>query len=149
MSWSGSPLAGGLLTGRYRRGQAAPEDGRNFAGFKEPPVRDEARLYDIIDLLVAIGEEHGVSAAEIALAWLLRRPAVASVVVGANTEAQLRANINAAAIRLTDGDMDRLNAASKMPLLYPYWHQALTASERLGAVDLSLLAQYLPLTSAY
>jgi aryl-alcohol dehydrogenase-like predicted oxidoreductase len=144
-----SPLAGGLLSGQYRRGQAAPKDGRNFAGFKEPPIRDEARLYDIIELLVGIGEEHGVSAAEIALAWLLRRPAVASVVIGANTETQLRTNLKAGDVRLTDDDMERLNVVSKMPLLYPYWHQALTASERLGAVDLALLAQYLPLTSAF
>jgi aryl-alcohol dehydrogenase-like predicted oxidoreductase len=144
-----SPLAGGLLSGRYRRGQAGPKDGRNFAGFKEPPVRDEARLYDIIELLVGIGEEHGVSAAEIALAWLLRRPAVASVVIGAKKEAQLRTNLKAVDVRLTDDDMARLNAVSKLPLLYPYWHQALTASERLGAVDLALLAQYLPLDSAW
>jgi aryl-alcohol dehydrogenase-like predicted oxidoreductase len=144
-----SPLAGGLLSGQYRRGQPDPQDGRNFAGFKEPPVRDKARLYDIIELLVEIGEAHGASAAEVALAWLLRRPAVASVVIGANTEAQLRANLKAADLRLTDEDMRRLHDVSKMPLLYPYWHQALTASERLGAVDLSLLAPYLPLTSAY
>jgi len=109
----------------------------------------KARLYDIIELLVEIGEAHGASAAEVALAWLLRRPAVASVVIGANTEAQLRANLKAADLRLTDEDMRRLHDVSKMPLLYPYWHQALTASERLGAVDLSLLAPYLPLTSAY
>lgn len=144
-----SPLAGGLLSGRYRRGKDAPTDGRNFAGFKEPPVRDETRLYDIIELLVEIGEKHGASAAQIALAWLLRRPAVTSVVIGANTEAQLNANIKAVDVKLTDEDMDRLNAVSKMPLLYPYWHQALTASERLGAVDLSLLSQYLPLETAW
>ena len=144
-----SPLAGGLLSGRYRRDQAGPKDGRNFAGFKEPPIRDEARLYDIIELLVAIGEAHGVSAAEIALAWLLRRPAVTSVVIGAKNEAQLRANLKAGDVQLTDAEMTRLNGVSKLPLLYPYWHQALTASERLGAVDLSLLAQYLPLDSAW
>jgi aryl-alcohol dehydrogenase-like predicted oxidoreductase len=144
-----SPLAGGLLSGSFRRGQPDPEDGRNFVGFKEPPVRDKARLYDIIELLVEIGEAHGASAAEVALAWLLRRPAVASVVIGANNEAQLRTNLKAAHLALTEEDMRRLHEASKLPLLYPYWHQALTASERLGAVDLSLLAPYLPLTSAY
>ncbi len=144
-----SPLAGGLLSGQYRRGQSAPQDGRNFAGFKEPPIRDESRLYDIIELLVVIGAEHGVSAAEIALAWLLRRPAVASVVIGANTEAQLHTNLKAVDVDLTGDDMKRLNAASKLPLLYPYWHQALTASDRLGPVDLALLAEYLPLTSAF
>ncbi len=144
-----SPLAGGLLSGQYRRGQAAPQDGRNFAGFKEPPIRDEDRLYNIIELLVSIGEEHGVSAAEIALAWLLDRPAVTSVVIGANTEAQLRANLNSVNVKLTAEDMLRLNTISKLPLIYPYWHQALTASDRLGAVDLALLAQYLPFDSAY
>ncbi len=144
-----SPLAGGLLSGKYRRGQAGPEDGRNFAGWPEPPIRDEARLYDIIEVLVEISEEHGVSAAEIALAWLLHRPAVASVVIGANTEEQLRTNIKAVELRLTDNDMERLNAVSKLPLLYPYWHQAMTASDRLGTLDLVLLAQYLPKANAF
>ena len=144
-----SPLAGGLLSGKYRRGQGQPEGGRNFAGWKEPPIRDEARLYDIIELLVQIGEEHSVSAAEVALAWLLRRPAVASVVIGATTEEQLSTNLKAVELQLTDDDMERLNAASKLPLLYPYWHQALTARDRLGAVDLVLLAQYLPKTNAF
>lgn len=140
-----SPLAGGLLSGKYRRGQSHPEGGRNFADWKEPPIRDEARLYDIIELLVQIGEAHSASAAEVALAWLLRKPAVTSVVIGATTEAQLRTNLKAAELQLTDADMERLNAATRLPLLYPYWHQALTASDRLGSVDLSLLAQYLPL----
>jgi aryl-alcohol dehydrogenase-like predicted oxidoreductase len=144
-----SPLAGGLLSGKYRRGQAEPEGGRNFAAWQEPPIRDEDRLYDIIELLIGIGAEHGVSAAEVALAWLLHRPAVASVVIGANTEEQLRTNLKAVDLRLTDADLERLNAVSKLPLLYPYWHQALTASDRLGAVDLALLAQYLPKTNAF
>lgn len=144
-----SPLAGGLLSGKYRRGQAGPEDGRNFAGWPEPPIRDEARLYDIIEVIVTIGEEHGVSAAEVALAWLLHRPAVASVVIGANTEDQLRTNLKAVDLRLTESDMERLNAVSKLPLLYPYWHQAMTASDRLGALDLVLLEQYLPKTNAF
>jgi diketogulonate reductase-like aldo/keto reductase len=69
---------------------------------------------------------------------------VTSVVIGATTEAQLRTNLKATELHLTDAHMERLNAASKFPLLYPYWHQALTASDRLGAVDRSLLAQYLP-----
>lgn len=147
MVWS--PLAGGLLSGQYRRGQAGPEDGRDFAAWQEPPIRDEARLYDIVDVLVTIGDEHNVSAAEVALAWLLHRPAVASVVIGANTEEQLRSNLKAVDLQLTDSDMDRLNAVSKLPLLYPYWHQALTASDRLGEVDLALLKQYLPKTNAF
>ncbi len=144
-----SPLAGGLLSGKYRRGQANPQNGRNFEGFGEPPIRNADRLYDIIELLVEIGAGHGVSAAEIALAWLLHRPAVSSVIIGANTEKQLHANLNAATLKLTEDYMARLNAISKLPLLYPYWHQALTGSDRLGAVDLALLAQYLPLDTAW
>jgi aryl-alcohol dehydrogenase-like predicted oxidoreductase len=144
-----SPLAGGLLSGKYRRGQDTPEGGRNFAAWQEPPIRDETRLYDIIEVLIEIGEAHSVSAAEVALAWLLHRPAVASVVIGANSEAQLHTNLKAVDLRLTDGDMERLNAVSKLPLLYPYWHQALTASDRLSAVDLVLLKQYLPKTNAF
>jgi aryl-alcohol dehydrogenase-like predicted oxidoreductase len=144
-----SPLAGGLLSGKYRRGQAGPEGGRDFAGWPEPPIRDEARLYDIIEVLVAIADEHHVSAAEIALAWLLHRPAVASVVIGANTEEHLHTNLKAVGLRLTDNDMERLNAVSKLPLIYPYWHQAMTASDRLGPVDLALLEQYLPKSNAF
>ena len=140
-----SPLAGGLLSGKYRRGQPHPEGGRRFADWKEPPIRDEARLYDIIEKLVQIGEAHGVSAAEVALAWLLQRPAVSSVVIGATTEAQLRTNLKAVDLKLTDGDVQQLDAVSRLPLLYPYWHQALTASDRLGAADLALLGQFLPL----
>ena len=83
-----SPLAAGLLTGAYRRGQAAPEDGRHLAGWDEPPVHEEA-LYDIIKALVAIGEDHGVSAAQVSLAWSMNRPGVASLVIGARNDAQL------------------------------------------------------------
>jgi aryl-alcohol dehydrogenase-like predicted oxidoreductase len=84
-----SPLAAGLLTGAYRRGQAAPEDGRHLASWDEPPVHDEEALYDIIEALVAIGEDHGVSAAQVSLAWSMNRPGVASLVIGARTDAQL------------------------------------------------------------
>ncbi len=138
-----SPLGGGLLSGKYRRDRAAPDGGRNFAEWKEPPIRDENRLYDIIELLIQIGAEHDVTAAEVALAWLLRRPGVASVVIGATKESQLATNLKAASLELLDTDMERLNRASQLPLLYPYWHQALTASDRLNAIDLAFLASYL------
>ena len=144
-----SPLAGGLLSGQYRRGKAAPEGGRDFAGWPEPPIRDEARLYDIIEVLVQVAEEHDVSAAEVALSWLQHRPAVTSVVIGANTDDQLRTNLKSVDLRLTENDMERLNAVSKLPLLYPYWHQAMTASDRLGSLDLMLLQQYLPKKNAF
>ena len=130
-----SPLAGGLLTGKHRRGQAAPEGTRQFAGWTEPPIRDEARLWDIVDVLVDVGAAHGVSAAQVALAWLLTRPAVASLVVGGRTEAQFRDNIAAVGLRLTPEDLVRLNDVSRPPLIYPYWHQGQFAVDRFSAAD--------------
>jgi len=138
-----SPIAGGLLSGKHRRNQATPEDTRQFAGWKEPPIRDEARLWAIVDALVDIGRSHGVSAAQAALAWLLGRPGVTSLIVGGRTEAQFKDNLAAATLKLTADERARLDAISQPPLLYPYWHQAWTAKDRLSAADLALLAPYL------
>jgi aryl-alcohol dehydrogenase-like predicted oxidoreductase len=137
-----SPLAGGLLSGKYRRGQDAPEGSRGLTEWNEPPVRDEEALYDIVDALVAIGEGHGVSAAQVALAWLLGRPGVASLIVGARTEEQLADNLAAAELELSDDERERLDAISAPPLLYPYWHQAKTAADRLSPADLTLLGPH-------
>jgi aryl-alcohol dehydrogenase-like predicted oxidoreductase len=134
-----SPLAGGLLSGKFRRGQEGPEGSRALSDWGEPPVRDEDALYDIVDALVEIGDGHGVSAAQVAIAWLLERPGVASAVIGARTEEQLADNLAAAELRLSDDERARLDEASAPPLLYPYWHQAKTASDRLSAADLTLL----------
>ncbi len=82
-----SPLAAGLLSGKHRRGFATPEGSRQFAGWTEPPIRDAEKLWDIVDVLVSIGDSQGVSAAQIALAGLLARPAVSSLVFGGRTEA--------------------------------------------------------------
>ena len=138
-----SPLAGGLLSGKYRRGRQAPEGSRHLSDWNEPPVRDEDKLYDTIEELVSIAEAHEVSPAQIALAYLLGRPGVTSLVVGARTEEQLAANLGAADLRLSEEDRKRLDAVSAPPLLYPYWHQARTASDRLGPADLSLLGPHL------
>jgi aryl-alcohol dehydrogenase-like predicted oxidoreductase len=138
-----SPLAGGLLSGKYRRNQPTPEGTRRFAGWDEPPVHDEDRLYDTIEALVEIGEAHGVSAAQVALAWLLGRPAVISVIIGARTEEQLADNLAAADLVLTDEEQARLEEVSREPLRYPHWHQRNTASDRLGAPDLAYLRPYL------
>ena len=139
-----SPLAGGLLSGKYGRGQSTPEGSRRFEGWTEPPVNDEDRLYDTVDALVAIGEAHDVSAAQVALAYLLAKPAVTSVIVGARTEQQLRDNLGAAELALSDVELKRLDDVSLVPLLYPYWHQANTGPSRLGPADLSLLGPHLP-----
>jgi aryl-alcohol dehydrogenase-like predicted oxidoreductase len=135
-----SPIAGGLLSGKYRRGQPTPE-GRALNEWKEPPIYDEGKLYDIVDALVSVAEKRGVPAAQVALAWLLARPAVTSVIIGARTDDQLKSNLGAADLKLTDDDIAMLDKASEVPLAYPYWHQARTASERLGPADLSLLGR--------
>jgi aryl-alcohol dehydrogenase-like predicted oxidoreductase len=137
-----SPLAGGLLSGKYRRGEQGPAGARHLTDWNEPPVRDEDQLYDIIDALVEIAEEHGASPAQVALAWLLGRPGVASVVVGARTDEQLAGNLGAADLALGDAERARLDELSAPPLLYPYWHQAKTANDRLGEADLTLLGAH-------
>jgi aryl-alcohol dehydrogenase-like predicted oxidoreductase len=138
-----SPLAGGLLSGKYRRDQPNPEGTRRFAGWTEPPIHDENRLYNTIDELVAIAQQHNVSAAQVALAYTLAKPAVTSVIVGARTEQQLHDNLAAADLQLSADEISRLDIASAQPLLYPYWHQANSAKDRLGAPELSLLERHL------
>jgi len=137
-----SPLAGGLLSGKYRRDEDASE-GRHVEGWDEPPVRDADKLYDVVDVLVEIAEARGVSAAQVALAWLLGRPGVASVIVGARTDEQLADNLEAADLELSEEERRRLDEASAPPLIYPFWHQAKTASDRLGPADLPLLNPHL------
>jgi len=138
-----SPLAGGLLSGKYRRNADTPEGTRRFAGWDEPPVHNEEQLYDTIDVLIEVAEAHGVSAAQVSLAWLLGRPGVTSVIIGARTDAQLADNLAAADLTLTDEERARLDKVSQQPLRYPYWHQANTSSDRLGAPDLSLIGPHL------
>jgi aryl-alcohol dehydrogenase-like predicted oxidoreductase len=138
-----SPLAGGLLSGKYRRGAPPPPGSRHASEWSEPPVYDEDKLYDTIEAVVEIAEGRGVSAAQVALAWLLGRAAITSVIVGARTEEQLADNLAAAALTLTPDEQRRLEEVSRPPLIYPFWHQFATAGERLGAADLSLLGPYM------
>lgn len=138
-----SPLAGGLLSGKYRRGKTPEEGGRYLNDWKEPPLADENRLYETIEVLVAIAEARGISAAEVALAWLLGRPGITSLIIGARHEHQLTRNLGAATLRLTAEETARLDAVSLQRLIYPYWHQLASASARLGAPELSLISSYM------
>jgi aryl-alcohol dehydrogenase-like predicted oxidoreductase len=138
-----SPLAGGLLSGKHRRGQDGPAGTRQLAGWDEPPVYDEDKLYDTVEVLVEIADGRGVSAAQLALAWLLGRPTISSVVIGARTDEQLADNLKSADLQLTGEERNRLEEVSRPPLLYPYWHQRKTAAARLSAADLTLLAPHL------
>ncbi|MDQ3920384.1 MAG: aldo/keto reductase [Acidobacteriota bacterium] len=108
-----SPLAGGFLSGKYRRESPSPEGARR-TGFDFPPVELE-RGYD------AVAKAHGASVAQAALAWLLARPGVTSVIIGANKRAQLEENLKAAELRLAPEELGRLSATTEPPRLYPQW----------------------------
>lgn len=133
-----SPLAGGLLTGTHSRLDPSPAGSRQAAGWNEPPIRDYDRLWNIVDLLKDIAAQHEVSAAQVALAWTLQRPAVTSVVVGGLSEAHFGDNIAAAELDLTSDDISRLDTLSAPVLLYPHWHQANFASARFSEADRAL-----------
>ena len=139
-----SPLAGGLLSGKYRR-DASPDGGsRHVSGtWNEPPVRDREKLYDTIEVLVDIAASRGASAAQVALAWLLGRPAVTTLVIGARTDEQLADNLGAADLVLSADERAALDKVSLPELTYPHWHQLATATDRLGAADRTLLGPHL------
>ncbi|HEY8708322.1 MAG TPA: aldo/keto reductase [Burkholderiaceae bacterium] len=117
MVWS--PLAGGLLSGKYGRGQAG-EAGSRRTNFDFPPV-DRDRAYDCIDAMRPIAQAHGVSVAQIALAWLLHQPQVTSVIVGAKRPDQLADNLAATQVALSTDELEQLDAASRLPAEYPGW----------------------------
>src|ERR1700691_6673501 len=138
-----SPLAGALLSAKYRRDREAPAGSRQLTDWGEPPVYDQDGLYDIIEALVGIGAEHGVSAAQVALAYTLGKPAVTSLVIGARTSEQLADKLAAASLTLAESERELLDKISSPPPIYPYWHQARTARDRLSPADLTLLGPYL------
>jgi aryl-alcohol dehydrogenase-like predicted oxidoreductase len=113
------PLAGGLLSGKQPRGAEAPEGSRRRA-VAFPPV-DYERAYDALDVMRGIAETHGVSVAQIALAWLLHQKVVSSVVVGAKRMDQLEDNLRAVNVSLTDEEQAAIAEVSKIPAEYPAW----------------------------
>lgn len=116
-----SPLGWGRLTGRIRRGRPLPERSRLHATADAGPPVDEDRLYAVVDTLDDIAAETGRTVAQIALNWLLRRPTVASVIIGARNEEQLRENLGAVGWRLDDEQIARLDAVSAREAPYPYF----------------------------
>jgi aryl-alcohol dehydrogenase-like predicted oxidoreductase len=121
-----SPLGWGRLTGKVRRGAPLPETSRlqsKVATDAGPPV-DEAYLYKVVDALEVVARETGKSVPQVALNWLLQRPTVSSVIIGARNETQLRQNLGAVGWTLTTEQIARLDAASATTQPYPYWHQA-------------------------
>jgi len=118
-----SPLGWGRLTGKIRRGQPLPETSRlhKTAGMG-PQVSDEY-LYQVVDALDAVAKETGKTVPQVALNWLLQRPTVASIIIGARNEEQLRQNLDAAGWNLTAEQVEQLDKASETAPTYPYWHQ--------------------------
>lgn len=123
MIWS--PLSSGKLTGKYRRDQPYPTDGRVAQG-GSPVIgvsADDERLYNIVDVLDELVEETGKTAAQISLNWVLQRPTVANIIIGARNEEQLTQNLGAVGWNLSTDQVKRLDKASDLRPSYPYWHQ--------------------------
>jgi aryl-alcohol dehydrogenase-like predicted oxidoreductase len=127
-----SPLAGGMLSGKFARGQKDPEGARRTT-FDFPPV-DREKIYDLIDVMKPIAQAHGVSVAQVALAWLLHQPHVTSVIIGAKTRAQLDDNLAAADLKLTADELAALDRASALTPEYPGWMLDRMSTDRLSTV---------------
>src|SRR6202030_1275647 len=118
-----SPLGWGRLTGKIRRGQPKPAVSRLHKGAEGGPIVAEEYLYNVVDALDAVSAETGKTVPQVALNWLLRKPTIASVIIGARNEQQLRDNLLAAEFVLTSAQVAKLDEASAPQLPYPYWHQ--------------------------
>jgi aryl-alcohol dehydrogenase-like predicted oxidoreductase len=121
-----SPLGWGRLTGKIRRGQPLPETSRLRSKMivdAGPPVADEY-IYRVVDALDEVAKETGKTVPQIALNWLLQRPTVSTVIIGARNEDQLRQNLGAVDWKLTAEQVAKLDAASEVTPIYPYWHQS-------------------------
>jgi aryl-alcohol dehydrogenase-like predicted oxidoreductase len=121
-----SPLGWGRLTGKIRRGAPKPKISRlnSKAVVNAGPPAEDEYVYRVIDALDEVSKETGKSVAQISLNWLLQRPTVANVIIGARNEEQLRQNLGAVGWNLTKEQVAKLDAASATNLPYPYWHQA-------------------------
>ena len=117
MVWS--PLAGGLLTGKFTRESEGPEGSRR-SNFDFPPVNKE-RAFDVVDVMKKIASNHKVSVAQIALSWLLHQPVVTSVIIGAKNDDQLNDNLGAPDVKLNEDELNKLNEVSALPPEYPGW----------------------------
>ena len=126
MVWS--PLAGGFLSGKYTRQGENAEGGRR-TNFDFPPI-DKEKAYDIIDVLHEMAQEKQSTVAQLALAWLLHRPVVSSVIIGANKPEQLEDNLKATEVSFTEAELQRLDEASRLAPEYPGWMFERQGSDR-------------------
>jgi aryl-alcohol dehydrogenase-like predicted oxidoreductase len=117
MPWS--PLAGGFLSGKFTRTNQVAGDSRRDS-FNFPPV-DKEKAYDIIDVMIAIGQQHEATAARVALAWVLAQPGITSVIIGAKNVVQLNDNISSVNLKLSSEELQKLNHVSEITAEYPAW----------------------------
>jgi len=125
-----SPLGWGRLTGKIRRGQPLPKESRLHSTAEQGPPVENEHLYNVVDALDAVAKEAGKSVPQVALNWLLQRPTISTVIIGARNEQQLRQNLDAAGWNLTAEQIAKLDAASTVTPIYPYWHQRAAFVER-------------------
>jgi aryl-alcohol dehydrogenase-like predicted oxidoreductase len=131
-----SPLGWGRLTGKIRRNEPLPKLSRLHATAEKGPPVDDEYLYKVVDALDEVARDTGKTIPQVALNWLLQRPTVANIVIGARNEEQLRQNLGAVGWNLTDEQVQRLNHASEQVPIYPYWHQRQFAERNpLAALD--------------
>lgn len=124
-----SPLAGGLLSGKFTRENQKPEDSRRSSF--DFPIVDKERVWRILDVIEPIARNHNCSAARVSLAWLLTRPAVTSVIIGAKRVEQLQDNLAAVSLKLSADEITHLNEVSALPPEYPGWMLPFQAMDRL------------------
>jgi len=125
-----SPLGWGRLTGKIRRGTGIPKESRLHGSAEAGPQMPDEYLFRVVDALDEVAKETGKTIPQVALNWLLQRPTVSSVIIGARNEEQLKQNLGAVGWNLTAEQIGRLDKASEVPLIYPYWHQRNTFLER-------------------
>lgn len=132
-----SPLGWGRLTGKIRRGQPLPDQSRLHKTTDKGPPVDNEHLYKVVDALDEISKETDKTITQVALNWLLQRPTVSSVIVGARNEDQLKQNLGAVGWNLNKDQISRLDQASKVAPAYPYWHQLGFAERNPFPTDLT------------
>jgi aryl-alcohol dehydrogenase-like predicted oxidoreductase len=132
-----SPLAGGLLSGKFSRTQQKPADSRR-SGF-DFPIVDKERTWKILDVMASIAKSHECSAARVSLAWLLAKPVVTSIIIGAKRLDQLQDNLAAVELTLTADELKQLDEVSVLPPEYPGWMLPFQGADRLEPVDRAAL----------
>jgi aryl-alcohol dehydrogenase-like predicted oxidoreductase len=118
-----SPLGWGRLTGKIRRGHPLPKESRLHKTAENGPQMPDEYLYNVVDALDAVAKETGKTVPQVALNWLVQRPTISTVIMGARNEQQLRQNLDAAGWNLTADQVAKLDKASDVAPIYPYWHQ--------------------------